>query len=79
MAENPSTMTRSLKNGTANTVSLLPVMAFFASILLKKINSKKEMLQIKVNLEKNEINFINKIFWKYSQQNNINLLEQLFF
>jgi hypothetical protein len=32
--------------------------AFLASILLIKINIKKQTLQINVNREKNEINFI---------------------
>lgn len=59
IAENPRTITRSLKNGKTDTVSLLPITAFLASILLKKINNKNEILHIKVNLEKNEINFIN--------------------
>ena len=75
MAENPRIMIRSLKNGKADTISLPPMTAFFVSILPKNINSKKEMLHIKVNFEKNEINFINKMFWKYSRQNNINLPE----
>lgn len=60
MAENPKMITRSLKKGMAITVSLPLTTGFFASILLKKINSTKEILQIKVNFEKNEINFINK-------------------
>ena len=59
IAENPRTITRSLKNGKTDTVSLLPITALLASILLKKINNKNEILHIKVNLEKNEINFIN--------------------
>lgn len=75
IAENPRIIIRSLKNGTADTISLPPVTVFLASILPKKINSRNEMLHIKVNFEKNEINFINKMFWKYSRQNNINLVE----
>ena len=51
---------RSLKKGNETTVSFAPVTPFLASILLKKTNNKKQMLQRKVNFEKNEINFI----WK---------------
>jgi len=51
-------MIRSLKKGITDTISLLPVTAFLASILPKKIKSKNEILQIKVNLEKKEIIFI---------------------
>jgi hypothetical protein len=58
MAEIPKTMIRSLKNGMATTVSLPPTIAFLASILLKIINNTNEILQIKVNFEKNEINFM---------------------
>lgn len=49
---------RSLKKGNEITVSFAPVTPFLASILLKKTNNKKQMLQMKVNFEKNEINFI---------------------
>ena len=64
IAENPRIIIRSLKNGKAITVPLAPDICFFASILLKKINSKKQRLQMKVNFEKNEINFIKMIVLK---------------
>lgn len=58
IAENPKIMTRSLKKGNATTVSLAASTCFFASILLKKINNRKQILQMKVNFEKKEIIFI---------------------
>ncbi len=59
IAEKPRVIIRSLKKGIVSTVSRLPVLtALRASILLKKINSKKAILQMKVNLEKKEITFI---------------------
>ena len=58
MAENPKIIIRSLKNGNEITVPFAADTVFFASILLKKINNKKQMLQMKVKREKNKINFI---------------------
>jgi hypothetical protein len=58
IAENPKIIIRSLKKGIVNTMSLPEVTVFFASILLKNKKSKNEILQIKVNLEKNEMIFI---------------------
>ncbi|HET7116600.1 MAG TPA: hypothetical protein VFI29_08925 [Hanamia sp.] len=58
MAENPKIIIRSFKNGIDNTMSLLTVTGFLASRQLKNIKNRKEILQIKVNLEKKEINFI---------------------
>lgn len=58
MAENPKIMMRSLKNGIRKTTSLPATAGFLASSRLNKINNKKQMLQIKVKREKNEINFI---------------------
>ena len=58
IAETPSVMIISLKNGTATTVSLLCVTGFRASSLPRKIKSKKAMLQMIVNREKKEITFI---------------------
>lgn len=48
----------SLKNGKFSTVPGVPIAGLAASILEKIANNKKQMLQMKVNLEKNEINFI---------------------
>lgn len=64
IAETPSVMIISLKNGTATTVSLLCVTGFCASILPRKIKSKNAMLQMIVNLEKKEITFIENISLK---------------
>jgi hypothetical protein len=58
MAENPKIIMRSLKNGTRKTAPLPATTGFLASSLLNKRNNKKQMLQIKVKREKNEINFI---------------------
>lgn len=58
IAENPKIIIRSLKKGIGKTMPLPAVTAFFASSLLKNTKSKNEMLQIKVNLEKNEMIFI---------------------
>jgi len=58
MAENPKIIIRSLKNGRRETASLPATTGFLASNRLNKRNNKKQMLQIKVNREKNEINFI---------------------
>ena len=66
IAETPSVMIISLKNGTATTVSLLCVTGFCASILAMKIKSIKAMLQMIVNLEKKEITFI--------ENNSLNIL-----
>jgi len=58
MAENPRIIIRSLKNGIRETASLPATTGFLASSRLNKRNNKKQMLQIKVKREKNEINFI---------------------
>jgi hypothetical protein len=58
-AEKPSVITRSLKKGSACTVSGLSVTGFFVSSLLKNTNNKNAILQIRVNREKKEITFIN--------------------
>jgi hypothetical protein len=58
IAENPKIITRSLKKGSGKTVSVVATAGFLASSLLMIINIKKQMLQMNVNLEKNEINFI---------------------
>jgi len=58
IAENPKIITRSLKNGRGKTLPDVATAGFLASNLLIKIKIKKQTLQIKVNLEKNEINFI---------------------
>ena len=60
IAKNPKIIMRSLKKGNATTVPFAASICFFESSLLKKINNKKQMLQIKVNFEKNEIIFIQK-------------------
>jgi hypothetical protein len=62
IAEKPRTMMRSLKNGIETTVPGAPAGFFAASIFEKITNNRKQILQIKVNLDKNEINFI-KINW----------------
>ncbi len=62
MAENPKVITRSLKNGTGFTVLESLVTGFPASILLKIINNRNAILQIRVNLDKKEKAFINKMF-----------------
>jgi hypothetical protein len=64
IAENPKIIIRSLKKGNATTVPFTASTCFLASILLKKINNKKQMLQMKVTFEKNEIIFIQKCFEK---------------
>jgi hypothetical protein len=58
MAENPRIIMRSLKSGIRKTPSLPATTGFLASSLLNKRNNKKQMLQINVKREKNEINFI---------------------
>ena len=58
MAENPSVMITFLKYGIVSTTPLACDTGFFASILLKIIKSKKAILQMMVNLEKNKITFI---------------------
>jgi hypothetical protein len=62
MARNPKIMMRSLKNGIRKTTPLPATTGFLASSQLKKRNNKKQMLQMKVKREKNEINFIKYIF-----------------
>ena len=67
IAENPRIITRSLKNGKTTTVPGVPTTGFLASSFEKITNNKKQILQIKVNLEKNENNFIKiKCFEKLS-------------
>jgi hypothetical protein len=58
IAEKPKIITRSLKKGSGKTWPDVATAGFLASRRLIKINIKKQMLQMKVNLEKNEINFI---------------------
>ncbi len=58
IAENPRIIIRSLKKGTEVTVPVVLIAGFAASILEKITNNKKHILQMKVNLEKNEINLI---------------------
>jgi hypothetical protein len=58
IAEKPKIMTRSLKKGSGKTAPAGAATGFLASNLLIKMNIKKQMLQINVNREKNEINFI---------------------
>ena len=59
IAENPKTIIKFLKKGIVATASRLSLLIiFFASILRNNKNNRNEILQIKVNLEKNEINFI---------------------
>jgi hypothetical protein len=58
MAENPKVITRFLKYGIASTAPLTASTGSFASILLKIIKSKKAILQMIVNLDKNKITFI---------------------
>ncbi len=50
----------SLKKGKTTTVPGAAATGFVASSFEKITNNKKQMLQIKVNLEKNENNFIKK-------------------
>mgnify|MGYP001554421500 CR=1 FL=1 len=64
IAEKPRIIIRSLKKGKAMTVPLAPATCFFASILFKTTNNKKQRLQINVNFDKNEINFIKMIVLK---------------
>lgn len=59
IAENPRVITRLLKKGMVSTISLPWETGFFASILLKKVNNIKAILQIRVNRDKKEITFIN--------------------
>lgn len=58
MAENPRITIRSLRKGNETRVPGVPVASFAASSFEKITNNKKQMLQMKVNREKNEINFI---------------------
>ncbi len=58
IALKPKVITRSLKNGTAITLSVLPVTGFFISSHLKKINSKNAILQMNVNFDKKFNNLI---------------------
>ena len=59
IAENPKTIIRFLKKGIVAIASRLSLLIiFFDSIFWNNMNNRNEILQIKVNLEKNEINFI---------------------
>lgn len=58
IAEKPKMIMRSLKKGSGKTLPDIATTGFLASSLLIRMNIKKQMLQMKVNLEKNEINFI---------------------
>ncbi len=58
MAENPKIMTISLKNGIRKATSSPENAGPFDSSLFSKRNNKKQILQMKVNRKKNEINFI---------------------
>ena len=60
IAEKPKIITRSLKNGSGKTAPNVATAGFLASNLLIRMNIKEQMLQINVNREKNEINFIKK-------------------
>ena len=53
IAEKPKVMIRSLKIGTALSLSSEPFTGLFISIHLKKTNNRKAMLQINVNFDKN--------------------------
>ena len=64
IAETPKIIMRSLKKGTFITVSWPCIAGFDASILLRNINNKKAILQIKVKREKKEITFIKVISLK---------------
>ena len=58
IAEKPRMMTRSLKKGNEITLPGTPAAGLPDSILENIINNTKQMLQMNVNREKNEINFI---------------------
>jgi hypothetical protein len=58
IAENPRITIRSLIKGNETTVPGVPVASFAASSFEKMTNNKKQTLQMNVNREKNEINFI---------------------
>ena len=58
IAEKPRIIMMSLKKGKTTTVPRVPTTGFLASNFEKITNNKKQMLQMKVNREKNEINFI---------------------
>jgi len=58
IAEKPKIITRSLKKGSGKTWPDIATAGFLASSRLIKIKIKKQMLHMKVNLEKNEINFM---------------------
>jgi hypothetical protein len=64
IAENPRMMTRSLKKGNRTTVPGVASGVAFLSNFEKMTNNKKQILQMKVNLEKNEINFIKIVVLK---------------
>ncbi|MDB5198923.1 MAG: hypothetical protein JWO92_886 [Chitinophagaceae bacterium] len=52
MAQTPKVITRSLKKGTAITLSAAPLTGFFISIHRKKTNKRKAILQMNVNFDK---------------------------
>jgi hypothetical protein len=58
IAEKPKIITRSLKKGSGKTWPDIATAGFLASSRLIKIKIKKQMLHMKVNLEKNEISFM---------------------
>lgn len=58
IAENPRMIIKSLKNGTVFKASDPFPACVLASILLKKTSNRNAILQIRVNFEKKEIDFI---------------------
>jgi hypothetical protein len=58
IAEKPRITIRSLRKGNETTVPGVPVTSFAACSFEKMTNNKKQRLQMNVNREKNEINFI---------------------
>lgn len=62
MALKPNVITRSFKKGTEINLSAAPLTGFFISIHLNKTNSRKAMLQINVNFDKNLNTRINKSY-----------------
>ena len=58
MAENPRMIMRSFRKGNDTTIPAGPVGAFVVSSIEKMTNNKKQILQMKVNLEKKESHFI---------------------
>lgn len=58
IAENPKMITRSLKKGSGNTISLAAGVGAGDPCKLKMIKIKKAKLQISVNFDKKEIIFM---------------------